>query len=113
MHKAATWTVPVDHPAFDGHFPGRPIAPGVVLLDSALHAIAESTGIALEACTINNVKFLSPAQPGDEIVVTYAAAATGLIRFEIMSGVRKIASGSVMPGSPGLTQMSESREPPK
>ena len=30
--------VPADHPAFPGHFPGRPILPGVVLLDAVLQA---------------------------------------------------------------------------
>ncbi|MBS1142561.1 MAG: hypothetical protein H6R13_4014, partial [Proteobacteria bacterium] len=31
-----TWRAPSDHPALTGHFPGRPIMPGVVLLDQAI-----------------------------------------------------------------------------
>lgn len=30
------WQVPVDHPAFAGHFLGRPIVPGVLILDQAM-----------------------------------------------------------------------------
>lgn len=101
MSNATTWTVPLDHPAFAGHFPGTPILPGVVLLDVALQIIAESSGIALEPCEISSVKFLSPASPGDELLIQHSVSASGTIRFDILAGVRKIASGSIVPGAPG------------
>jgi len=94
------WTVPLDHPAFAGHFPGTPILPGVVLLDTALHAIASATGIALDNCEISSVKFLSPAKPGDELLIQHSLSASGTIRFDIIAGMRKIASGSIVPRSP-------------
>jgi len=99
-NNAAHWTVPLDHPAFAGHFPGTPILPGVVLLDVALQAIAAATGIALDLCEISSVKFLSPASPGDELLIQHSISASGTIRFDIVAGVRKIASGSIVPGSP-------------
>lgn len=43
----------------DGHFPGRPILPGVVLLDAAIAA----TGLA-GPLRIEQVKFLQPCTPG-------------------------------------------------
>ncbi|MHB1590079.1 MAG: hypothetical protein ACYCTW_00870 [Sulfuricella sp.] len=103
MNKAAHWTVPPDHPAFAGHFPGTPILPGVVLLDVALQIIAKTSkpsGIALDICEISSVKFLSPAGPGDELVIQHSVSASGTIRFDILAGMRKIASGSIVPGSP-------------
>lgn len=96
MNNSTHWTVPVDHPAFAGHFPGTPIFPGVMLLDTALHAIAAATEIALDLCEINSVKFLSPASPGDELVIHHAVLVNGTIRFDIMVGMRKIASGSIL-----------------
>ena len=100
MNNATSWTVPPEHPAFAGHFPGAPIFPGVLLLDVVLHAIAAATGIALDTCEISSVKFLSPAGPGDELVIQHVLSAGGTIRFDVAAGMRKIASGSIVPGSP-------------
>lgn len=102
MNNATHWTVPADHPAFAGHFPGTPIFPGVMLLDTVLHAITATTGIALTICEISSVKFLSPAGPGDALVIQHSLSGSGTIHFEIMAaaGKRKIASGSIVPGSP-------------
>ncbi len=103
MNDTTYWTVPADHPAFAGHFPGSPLLPGVLLLDMALHSIAATTGIALDRCEINSVKFLSPANPGDKLVIKHAPSGSGTIRFDIiaMAGMRKIASGAVVSKLPG------------
>ena len=100
MNSTTHWTVPVDHPAFAGHFPGTPILPGVVLLDTVIHSIAAATGIALDLCEISSVKFLSPASPGNELVIHHTILANGTIRFDIEEGMRKIASGSILMRSP-------------
>ena len=100
MSNATHWTVPADHPVFAGHFPGTPIFPGVMLLDIVLHSIAAATGIALDTCELSAVKFLSPAGPGDKLVIHHTLARNGTLRFEIASGARKIASGSIVPRSP-------------
>ena len=100
MNTATHWTVPLDHPAFAGHFPGTPILPGVVLLDIALQAIAAASGIALDTCEISSVKFLSPAKPGDELIIQHSLSASGTLRFDIVAGERKIASGSILPRTP-------------
>jgi 3-hydroxymyristoyl/3-hydroxydecanoyl-(acyl carrier protein) dehydratase len=86
-----------DHPAYAGHFPGMPIMPGVVLLDEALHAIGQAMNADLSSCRINAVKFLSPLKPGEPVRVDYEALATGAVRFDIVSGERKVATGSVRP----------------
>ena len=33
------FSIPHDHPSLPGHFPGRPIVPGVVMLERVLEAI--------------------------------------------------------------------------
>ena len=87
-----------DHPAFIGHFPGRPIVPGVVLLDQAQRAVEASTGLALAG--LPAVKFLSPAIPGDVLELEYEVAES-VVRFEIRCGARRIANGRflIAPGA--------------
>jgi len=100
MNNVNQWTVPLDHPAFAGHFPGTPILPGVVLLDMALQIIAKASGISLDICEISSVKFLSPASPGDELVIQHTLSESGTIRFDIVADTRKIASGSIVTTAP-------------
>ena len=88
-------TIAADHPAFAGHFPGTPIVPGVLLLDETLHAI----GLSTQTCQINSVKFLSPLGPGESVVIQHEMLANGSIRFDIMAGTCRIATGSVTPGT--------------
>jgi 3-hydroxyacyl-[acyl-carrier-protein] dehydratase len=96
MNGVRQWMVPADHPAFAGHFPGMPILPGVVLLDMALHAVTDAAGIGPENCEIGSVKFLGPAKPGDALEIRHDFPAGGIIRFDIVTGERKIASGNIV-----------------
>jgi 3-hydroxymyristoyl/3-hydroxydecanoyl-(acyl carrier protein) dehydratase len=98
---AERWTVPTDHPAFAGHFPGRPMVPGVVLLDRVVLLVAEATGHAPETLTLRSVKFLSPVLPGETVVFAQRVAASGAIVFDIFAegsvDRRPVASGSFVP----------------
>jgi 3-hydroxyacyl-[acyl-carrier-protein] dehydratase len=87
--------IAIDHPAFAGHFPGMPIVPGVVLLDEALHAIGAAIGVDLSACQISSVKFLSPVNPAEPVAVSYEMSGNRALRFDITSGERKVATGSI------------------
>ena len=100
----ATWTIPVDHPVFAGHFPGMPIVPGVMLLDAMLHTITAATGLAPDRCEISSVKFLGSARPGETLLMEHAALPNGAIRFDIITadGRRRIASGALAPSEPAI-----------
>ena len=89
----AALTFAMHHPAFVGHFPGRPIVPGVLLLDGAQRAVETATGLVLTGLAA--AKFLSPAVPGDALVLEYDVAES-TVRFEIRCGLRKISSGSFL-----------------
>ncbi|MGZ5042978.1 MAG: hypothetical protein ACXWBQ_19735 [Usitatibacter sp.] len=87
--------IPRDHPAFEGHFPGHPILPGVVLLAEALAAIEAATGNAPDAWTISSAKFLRPVEPGTPLTLAHERAASGAMRFEIRSPLGAVASGTL------------------
>ena len=59
------FTIADDHPALPGHFPGRPVVPGVVILDRVLDAVEAAHG-PLRALRLPQVKFTAPLLPGQE-----------------------------------------------
>jgi len=77
-------------PFFRGHFPGRPLVPGVILTEAA----AQTAGIAAGEGTyhlsaIRQMKFIRPVLP--DSVVEFAAAKTGgmggLLQFQVSARV--------------------------
>lgn len=79
--------VPRDHPAFDGHFPGRPLLPGVVLLAQVFEVLRADPGAAAwlgEAPQLSAVKFVAPVLPGADLDVCWTPPGDGgRLRFEV------------------------------
>jgi 3-hydroxymyristoyl/3-hydroxydecanoyl-(acyl carrier protein) dehydratase len=63
---AGRFAVPPDHPSLPGHFPGRPVVPGVVLLDRVFALVGARPARLLRA------KFAAPVGPGDEVDVSWS-----------------------------------------
>ncbi len=70
--------VPDSHATAIGHFPGRPIVPGALLLDEVA-AILGGPG----PLTFRSVKFLVPVQHGELLELRWQSQDGGLCRFEI------------------------------
>ncbi len=78
MPHASEFSIAATHPALPGHFPGRPIVPGVLLLANALEAALALPHWAARIGApprLALVKFPAPVQPG-------ADGATLRIRFD-------------------------------
>lgn len=63
-------TLSADEPFFAGHFPGRPIFPGVFIFEvvhQAARFYASSRGREADLIEIRSLRFLSPVQPGDTL----------------------------------------------
>lgn len=56
----------------DGHFPGRPVIPGVVLLDAAIHAFGLTAPLRIE-----QAKFVRPCLPGMALELVMVPRAGG------------------------------------
>jgi 3-hydroxymyristoyl/3-hydroxydecanoyl-(acyl carrier protein) dehydratase len=68
MNEIVTHTrVPREHPSLPGHFPGRPIVPGVVLLNLVLEAIRAELTAAVTLQSIVSAKFLRACEAEQRI----------------------------------------------
>ena len=89
-----------DHPAFEGHFPGRPVLPGVALVATVLEAALADPVLAARAggvVGIEVVKFLAPVEPGARLAIRFERSGEkGAARIDFVvrtDGGRVAASG--------------------
>ena len=68
------------HPALPGHFPGQPIVPGVVLLDSVVAALAD---FEITVTGVRKLKFLAPLPPGEPVELELGAIKGDSLRFKL------------------------------
>lgn len=71
--------VTINEPFFEGHFPNRPVMPGVLMLEALAQASALLSFDALDAAPddrmiyyfagMDNVRFRRPVEPGDQLML--------------------------------------------
>ena len=67
--------VTINEPFFQGHFPGHPIMPGVLIIESMaqvggmllMRTIADPSSKVVYFLSLDNVKFRRPVKPGDQL----------------------------------------------
>ncbi len=99
--------VSVNEPQFTGHFPGRPIMPGVLIVE----ALAQVAGIALLRMEeyhgklalivgIDGMRFRRQVRPGDQLILSAellkAKAAIGRVRVEAKVDNQVVADGELL-----------------
>ncbi len=95
IDQRATIEIPPGHPALPGHFPGRPIVPGVLLLARVIGAYRERhPGLHIDA--VPRAKFLSPLLPAERCDVGFRDAPGGGVDFECAVGARLVACGTLV-----------------
>jgi len=97
-HASDRLAIGADHPAFDGHFPGRPILPGVALLAAVLEAAGRDPRLAASigaAPRLAVVKFLAPVEPGASLAISFRLGAGALDWQVDDADDRTVASGRI------------------
>ena len=97
--------VTINEPQFQGHFPDRPLMPGVLIVES----MAQVGGIIVTQMPelpkglfvfagINNVKFRRPVVPGDQLVITCELLSIKRQRFGKVKGEAHVDGNLVCSG---------------
>lgn len=82
------------HPALPGHFPGKPLAPGVLLLEHVAHALRAWRDQRL--ARVVEAKFMVSLLPEQSATVYLRdSGAGGRIRFEIRRDDTVLARGVI------------------
>ena len=89
----SVFDVPHDHPSFDGHFPGEPVLPGVVILAEVLARIEAETGVAAAQWTLESGKFHRAVSPGARVEIAHEPHGPSGRRFEAREDGHLVASG--------------------
>lgn len=86
--------VTINEPFFMGHFPHRPVMPGVLMLEAMAQAAAllsfDTMGVTPDDKTvyyfagIDGARFKRPVEPGDQLImdVTLERAKAGIFKFK-------------------------------
>jgi beta-hydroxyacyl-ACP dehydratase FabZ len=99
--------VTFNEPFFQGHFPGNPIMPGVLVVEAMaqagavllLHSRPESRGKVVYFAGIDKAKFRRPVVPGDsvrlQVEVLKLRSRTCLMRGEAYVGEQLVAEAEI------------------
>jgi 3-hydroxyacyl-[acyl-carrier-protein] dehydratase len=100
MEAPLRFSIPNEHPCLSGHFPGRPIVPGVLVLDEAVALVLRERP-ADRLTGLDDVKFLAPVLPGEEVTVTCIESAPGRLNLVCAVAGRAVLRGRVRLGNGG------------
>jgi len=83
--------IAADDPCVQGHFPGDPIVPAVVMLDAVVEVVERAVDGSVYA--VERCRFRAPLRPGDKCRVELAEPDGGTVRFRCVDDHVEIARG--------------------
>ncbi len=124
-HVLALKNVTYNEPFFPGHFPLRPVMPGVLIIE----ALAQAAGVLafrtakvvpnaetrFYFVAIDNARFRKPVEPGDQLIlkVNFRRAFKGIWKFDGVAEVdgKEVASAELMVAPEVKTEPKAAMEP--
>jgi 3-hydroxymyristoyl/3-hydroxydecanoyl-(acyl carrier protein) dehydratase len=94
MRADLAFTIEPNHPSLAGHFPGRPIVPGVVILDRILCLLLGDRP-GQRVSTLREVKLLAPVLPGDAVTIEIVDSLGSRVTFIGKVGQLTVLRGQV------------------
>ena len=105
QRAVALKNITINEPQFQGHFPERPLRPGVLIVES----MAQVGGIIVTQMPdlpqglfvfagINNVKFRKPVVPGDQLIISCELLSIKRQRFGKVKGEAHVDGNLVCSG---------------
>ena len=89
--------IAADHPSLPGHFPGRPVVPGVLILEHVAQHARELLGARHGPRRIPQVKFVAPLLPGQAASIELEAdPALQRARFRVLREGQLLAAGELV-----------------
>jgi predicted hotdog family 3-hydroxylacyl-ACP dehydratase len=98
----ASIDLPAGSPYFAGHFPGRPILPGVTALHLAIAAIARDAGVPPTIAVLHSARLKRLIVPGDRVEAAARSSTPGRHRIELRVGDAVAAQADVTLGAPAV-----------
>ncbi len=106
-HATGIKNVNINDYFFKGHFPGRPVMPGVLIIESMAQvggvmmlSPEENRGKIAYFMSIDNAKFRKPVVPGDKLILEVEAgkikSRTGLVHGRALVDGRVVAEADLM-----------------
>lgn len=85
------------HPCLPGHFPGRPVVPGVLILEEVMRCARDALDLPLRLARVPQVKFATPLLPDEDAVIELTLDRPALrARFRLMHDARLLAAGELV-----------------
>ncbi len=100
--RQAMVRVPVDSPWFDGHFPGRPVLPGIAQLAMVQDMIAATLPGGGRIAALRRVRFKQAVAPGADLTVVARYCGTPEVAFRILQDAALVCSGVAILADAGI-----------
>ena len=101
--------ITINEAQFQGHFPGKPIFPGVYIIENMAQSSASAGGVDESKVyflgKVSKVSFLKPVVPGDQLITTITVekilGPSAMVKARSKVGDKTVAKGEMMFGMGG------------